>query len=539
MKSTFIIILSLCAGLCLAQGVRSEAPLDILHQISDAQAAVYERVGPSVVRIMTEQSSPEADEMDGQQSPFMNPELWEGTPFEFYFQTPQGQKRVVPSPHKMRPAPPDSKREPGNGNGFHVNGIGSGIIVRTDGSGGWVLTNNHVIGDAERVNIEFRDDPAINDFEVISDPKDPKRNTFLDKKSDLALIHLTTDAVGSRKLKAVPFGDSDALRVGQMVFTLGAPLNREQTFSQGIISAKDRGGVLPNPNENEIKYEGFLQTTAFINVGNSGGPLVNVDGEVVGIDVAIQTAGGFSNGFVGIGFAIPSNRAKQVVDALIQGGRVVRGYLGVKIRPPDVETAAYFNLPPKTGVAVDTVYPQTPADKGGIKKNDIILTFNGKEVLGTTHLQQLVADAQVSKAAKMEVLRGKEKLLLEVPIEEQPEETAPMVAKAEGEILELGATLRDPDEEESKYYGESNFKGVIVGEVNSNGPLGKKIPKGSLITAIEQTKVTSVDQLRETLEKIIASRSDKREVRVMVTYVPSSSDKTEEFQIIKLDLSKK
>jgi serine protease Do len=535
-----VVNLSLCLWLMLSVVPivnAAENPIDILHQISEGQAQIYDRVGPSVVRIITSRTQPEEDESDNPQMiPFMDPKLFEGTPYEFFFQTPDGKKF-----HQM----PDRKRDRDSGEsddkqghgGFHVNGIGSGILYRVDDSGAWIVTNNHVLGDAERIDIEFKDENPITELNLVSASSDSKRNTYLDKKSDLALVHLSKEVIGERKLTAVPFGDSDALRVGQMVFTLGAPLNRDQTFSQGIISAKDRSGVIPSdPDKEEIRYEGFLQTTAFINVGNSGGPLINVDGQVVGICVAIQTAGGFSNGFVGIGFAIPSNRITEVANDLIAKGKVVRGYLGVGILPPGKADAEYFNLPPKTGALVEKVYNDTPAERGGLKKNDIIMTFNGTPVQSTTHFQEMVAKAPVNQPAKIEVLRGGSKVELSVPVEEQPETTPARLTESGGEFSELGASLRTPNDEETKYYREAGgFEGVIVSEVDPQGPLARRIPKGALITAIEKTKVTSVEQAREILDKILENKSNRREVLVMINFVPNSSENTEEFVIVKLE----
>ncbi|MCG3199405.1 MAG: Periplasmic serine endoprotease DegP [bacterium] len=533
-KLTKIAVFTLVLALIAPLAARAQDDNTILHQISNAQAALYDKVGPSVVRIVTRNSRsatmPSMEELkDSLPWFFKNPEFWEGSPYEFYFQNPHGQRDKDNNKEESEGQEPKPKER------FSISGVGSGTVIRVDSDGAWILTNNHVVGDAEKVDIAFRDEYPITSLEVVSDMDTENRNTFLDEKTDLALIHLTPEVVGERKLTPIEFGDSDALRVGQIVFTLGSPLDREQTFSQGIISAKDRGNVLPGLNEEEIRYEGFLQTTAFINVGNSGGPLIDVDGRMVGIDVAIQTAGGLSNGFIGIGFAIPSNRAKTVADALMAHGKVVRGYLGVKIQAPDLDASEYFNLKPKTGAKVMDVIDNTPAAKGGIKKNDIILTFNGKPVLGTTHLQELVAAAEVNHTAEVEVLRGKDKVKLAVPIEPQPDEPAKVVRRAQGELSELGASLRDPSEDEAKYYEEAGFKGVIVGEIDPSGPLAGKIPKGSLITAIEQNKVASVEDVKNVLDKIYSDRSDKREIRVMITYVPSSSEKTEEFQIIKLE----
>ncbi|KXK28075.1 MAG: Periplasmic serine endoprotease DegP precursor [Candidatus Hinthialibacteria bacterium OLB16] len=544
MKKLSAIAVCLFLAFLLIPQAPAQDQKTILHQISDAQAGIYERVGPSVVRLITSRAHPDIDAMkDNPMAPFLDPKNWEGTPFEFYFQGPDGEKKI----HRFdnRKGQDDSENEnedEGQSEGkspFHVNGIGSGIVYKVDSDAAWIVTNNHVIGDAERLDIEFKDVNPITEFDLISDPGDPKRNAFLDKKSDLAVIRLSKDVLGDRQLVAVPLGDSDALKVGEIVFTLGSPLNREQTFSQGILSAKDRSGVFPDQSDKEIRYEGFLQTTAFINVGNSGGPLLNVDGEVVGIDVAIQTAGGFSNGFVGIGFAIPSNRVKEVVGSLMDKGKVVRGYLGVLIGQPSISSAQYFNLPPKSGAEVVEVYQETPAEKGGLKKKDIILSFNGTPVHGTTHFQEMVARAPVNQTAKVEVLRSGQKVQLDVPVEEQPEQPVARVSGGEGMIPELGATLKGPDEEEARYYKDAgNFEGVIVSEVDPEGPLARKIPKGALITAIEKTKVTSVDQVKELLEKIIDAKSGRRDILVMVNFVPNSSENAEEFVIVKLERPK-
>jgi serine protease Do len=531
-SSTALVVLVLSL-VCIPTTKAADNPIDLLHKISEAQVQIYDQVGPSVVRLITSRAKPDMMEgmKDSPLAPFMDPKNWEGTPFEFYFQTPDGKKF-----HRLPNKKGDTESEEENPNEglFHINGVGSGILYKVDENGAWIITNNHVLSDAERVDIEFKDDNPLTEYDLVTDPG-KKPNLYLDKKSDLAALFIPRDTIGDRKLKAIPFGDSDALRIGEMVFTLGAPLNRDQTFSQGIISAKDRSNVFPDQSEREIRYEGFLQTTAFINVGNSGGPLINVNGEVVGMCVAIQTAGGFSNGFVGIGFAIPSNRIKEVVNSLIDKGRVVRGYLGVLIGPPGINVSEYFQLPPKSGAKVVEVLEGTPADRGGLKKNDIVLTFNGNPVHGPSHFQDMVAKSPVNQTAKMEVLRGGQKVQLDVPIDEQPDEPLTALVKGGGTFPELGASLKDPTEEETNYYKESGFEGVIVSEIDPTGPLAKKIPKGALITAIEKTKISSVAQAREVIDKVMETKGNRREVLVMINFVPKSSENTEEFVIIKLE----
>ena len=505
---------------------------ETLRDISEHQAQMYERVAPSVVRIVT--SRPHGmggmDQFHGQ--PFIMPEEWEGTPFEDFFkglQEPKGENR--PDESETKPGAPD----------FVPMGIGSGMIVRSDESGIWILTNNHVIEDAKRVQIEFLNESPILDLDLITGSDDPNRNAYVDRKTDLAIIRLKPEVVGKRKLTALEFADSDTLKVGHLVYTLGAPLDREWTFSQGIISGTDRGQVFPRKSEEEIRYEGLLQTTAFINVGNSGGPLLDIDGRVVGINVAIQTSG-FSNGFIGIGFAIPSNRATRVFEAFMKDGKLVRGYLGVKIGPPSQDEIEYFGLKPRTGVQIVSVYDESPAAQGGMLAKDIVLSFNGKEVRNPGHLQELVAYAPVEEKAKVEVLRSGKKVELEVPIGIQPEtveQVAASTAKGD-EVAELGAVLRELDPESAQYFKDSGFeKGVLVEEIKPGSPLAKNnqaIKPGSLITAIEHQPVGSVEEIQNILTKAVEARGpDAREVRVMVNYVPAGESK-ETFQVIRLDV---
>ncbi|MCA9428276.1 MAG: trypsin-like peptidase domain-containing protein, partial [Candidatus Omnitrophica bacterium] len=420
-------------------------------------------------------------------------------------------------------------------------GIGSGMIIRSDQSGAWILTNNHVLENAERVQIEFFDESPILDLDLVSDPNDSNRNEYLDRKSDLALIKLTPEVVGERKLEPIEFADSDQLKVGHLVYTLGAPLDREWTFSQGMISGVDRGQVIPKKSPDEIRYEGLIQTTAFINVGNSGGPLLDIEGRVVGINVAIQTSG-MSSGFIGIGFAIPSNRAVHVIDAFVTQGKLVRGFLGVKIGPPNPDETEYFGLKPRTGVEVVSVYDDSPAAQGGMQAKDIVLSFNGQEVRNPGHLQELVAYAPVEKKAKVEVLRGGKKVELEVPIGVQPDTVSTVLqsAKKGDEIQELGAVLRNLDPESAEYFKDAGYNsGVLVDEIMPGSPLSKNnqsIKPGSLITAIEHQPVKTVEEVKEQIDKVIASRgSNAREVRVMVNYVPAGESK-ETFQVIRLDV---
>ena len=504
----------------------TEGAIDHLRAISEAQADLYEKVADSVVRINTSRSlKMPATMQEIPMNPFGVPEGRGGHPFEkFFFELNpefQGQGEGGPTPELRR-----------------TSGIGSGIVIRVDDAGAWILTNNHVVEQAEDIQIEFDHEKAITELKLDSDPDSEKRNAYTDRKTDMALIFLSKDVLGGRKLQAAKLGDSDSLRVGEVVFTLGAPLNRGWTFAQGIVSAKERAGVLPRSGRDDFRYEGFIQTTAFINLGNSGGPLFNIDGEVVGINVAIQTAGGFSNGFIGIGFAIPSNRAQLVTEQLIEQGKVVRGWLGVEIEPPDPDDAEYYKLAPETGVKIRKVGEDSPASKGGLKEQDIILKFNGNEVHNTLHLQDLVATAPVDVDAKVEVLRGGERLTLSVPIGLQPDAPSLTLARQKVNFPELGARLRNLEPDEATYFKENGgFEGVLVAEVEEEGPLGEKqIPKWALITQIENTPVKSVEDVRELIDGLKEQSGDQKERLVMINYITKSGGNTEGFQVVKLRL---
>jgi len=529
MRRTLTLLTVFIAVLALSAPVQSETSSDHLRATSDAQAAIFDSVAPSVVRIST--SRPKT--VSSPQDPFKQfgiPKEFEPFFDEKWFQVPQQPQQPQP------PQPPQQEDSQDSEPQYSMFGLGSGIIVRVDDSGAWILTNNHVLEQAERATIEFQEDMPIEDLNLVVDPESKDRNVLLDPKSDIALIHLTPSDIGDRKLKAANLGDSEKLRVGEVVFTLGAPLGRGWTFSQGIVSGKGRGNVLPQRTENEFRYEGFIQTTAFINLGNSGGPLLDLDGNVVGINVAIQTAGGFSNGFIGIGFAIPVNRVKGVMDALIEHGKVTRGWLGVQIENPDPDDAKYFGLTLHRGVKVKQVFPDTPAEKGGLKENDIILTFNGVEVHDTFHLQELVSLAPIDQDAKLEILRAGKKETLEVPIGLQPDEPSLVMAKAKWNFAELGATLRDLEGDEVQYFKENGgFEGVVIEDIEKNGPLGEKsIPKASLITQIENQKIHSVEDARKVIDDLKAKSGDQKERLVMVNYVTRSGGSTEQFQVVKL-----
>src|SRR3989441_3364563 len=271
-------------------------------------------------------------------------------------------------------------------------GIGSGVIVTKDG---YILTNNHVVDGADEVKVALSDGREFTAKVIGRDPK-----------SDVAVIK-----VDAKDLPAVPMADSDKVEVGDVVLAVGNPFGIGQTVTTGIVSATGRGGAIG------LDYEDFIQTDAAINPGNSGGPLVDSEGRLVGINTAILSRSG---GNQGIGFAIPANLARDVMEGLVKDGHVTRGYLGVLIQDVTPALAKEFKLKDSGGALVGEVTPDSPAEKAGLKTGDIITEFDGKKVTDSRHLKLEVARVQPGHTATVKVLRDGSPKTLEVAVREMP-----------------------------------------------------------------------------------------------------------------------
>lgn len=282
--------------------------------------------------------------------------------------------------------------------------LGSGFILSQDG---YILTNEHVVSGAEQIKVRLTDQREF-----------PGKIVGVDPKTDVAVIKIEARA----PLPVVVLGDSDRLRVGQWALAIGNPFGLDSTLTVGVISATGRTDV------GIEDYENFVQTDASINPGNSGGPLLNIYGEVVGVNTAIVASG------QGIGFAIPINLASLIADQLISTGEVTRGWLGVSIQPLDAELAEAFGLDRVTGALVTSVLPGTPAEKAGLQRGDVLLSFDGKPVRSVKELQLLVASSPLGKGLPVEVLREATRLTLAVVIVAR-EETPEPIKQGNGEAL--------------------------------------------------------------------------------------------------------
>jgi serine protease Do len=324
---------------------------------------------------------------------------------------------------------------------FKQQSLGSGFVIAREG---YIVTNNHVIENADEIKVKLANGKAF-DAEVVG--RDPK--------TDLALIKIK----GADELKPLKIGDSNALRVGTWVVAIGSPFGLEQTVTAGIVSAKGRViGAGP--------YDDFIQTDASINPGNSGGPLLNMKGEVVGINTAIMSRGGGNDG---IGFAIPVNLAKGIIEQLKNEGRVTRGWLGVGIQDLTPELAEYYHVKEQKGALVTQVYEGDPADRAGIKTSDIIIEVNGKKVSSSRDLSRTIASSPVGDQIPITILRdGKEKTL-HVELTKRVDSDTPVKVGSKSP-QGLGLQITELKPETARRLGlPEDEKGVLVTHVQPGG----------------------------------------------------------------------
>ncbi len=419
-------------------------------------ADVVERTSPAVVRIEAEHKE--------KASPHM--QFPGGDDFFRQFQIPVPQQNQRPQIER---------------------GMGSGVVVD---AGGTILTNNHVVEDADKIKVLMSDNKTYQ-----------AKIVGTDKPSDLAVIKIEAE-----NLPFLNLGNSDNVRVGDIVLAIGNPLGIGQTVTAGIISAKGRRTGL-----SDGSYEDFLQTDAPINRGNSGGALVNLNGELIGINSQILSPGGASGGNIGIAFSIPSNMAKSVMDQLLKDGKVRRGMLGIGIQNLTDETAEQFQSKGNTGVLVNSVKPGSAADNAGIKRGDIITAINGEKIEDNNVLRNKVAGTLPGTEIKLTVMRDGKEIELTATLDEfsdggskkagpnqEEDENGPDQQSQSGK---LGLNLQPVTPQIAKQLGlESDSEGLVVSEVDPNGPAAEAgIDRGDVILEINRKPVSSLADVKSAL----------------------------------------
>ena len=363
--------------------------------------------------------------------------------------------------------------------------LGSGFVISEDG---YILTNNHVVDGADEIKVKFD-----NGRELKGELKGS------DAKLDLALIKVTS----GEKLSVAPLGDSDAMEVGEWVMAIGNPFGLSETVTAGIVSAKGRV-IGSGP------YDDFIQTDASINPGNSGGPLFNSKGEVIGINAAIIAGG------QGIGFAIPVNMAKSIIDQLREKGKVVRGWIGVSIQPVTKELADSFGLAGEKGALVSEVMPESPAEKGGVKSGDIIVSFDGKEIKEMNDLPRTVAATPSGKSAKVKVVRdGKEESLTLVveKMKDGEDQSSPETQD------KLGLIVKELTKELAASLQIKETKGVVVTDVKPDSlAMSVGIQRGDIVKEVNGVKIAKLEEY----EKALASLKKEKVLRLLVKHGDSS-----------------
>jgi len=480
------------AAICLgATSVLMSAPglsVPALARGPDGIADVAEKVIDAVVNISTSQTVEAKGGGDGRGA---MPQLPPGSPFEEFFD----------DFFKNRRGGPGGNSKGGDRGGDlqprKTNSLGSGFIVDTSGV---VVTNNHVIADADEINVIMNDGTKIK-AELVG----------VDKKTDLAVLKFKP----VKPLIAVKFGDSDRLRLGEWVIAIGNPFSLGGTVTAGIVSARNRD-ISSGP------YDNYIQTDAAINRGNSGGPLFNLDGEVVGVNTLIISPTG---GSIGIGFAVPSKTVAGVVDQLRQFGELRRGWLGVRIQMVTDEIAESLNIKPARGALIAGVEDKGPAKPAGIEPGDVVVKFDGKDIKEPKDLSRVVADTAVGKEVDVVIIRkGKEetrKVTLgrleddkavpaSVKTKEEPAEK-PVTQKALGlDLATLSKDLR------SRYKIKDSVKGVIITNVDGTSDAAeKRLSAGEVIVEVAQEAVSNAADVKKRVDQL--KKDGKKSVLLLVS----------------------
>ncbi len=496
MRLSFIRAAALASALALPAALPDRA---LARGAPESFADLSAQLLPSVVNISSSQNAQARADRGGPEVPSFPP----GSPFEQFFrdfldrnrpgQGPgQGQgpsqgpnqgpnRRGERGPQQgPQQGPPDG---PGGPGGRAVS-LGSGFIVDPTG---YIVTNNHVIDGADEISVTLTDNTTLK-----------AKLVGKDERVDLALLKVESD----KPLRAVSFGDSDGARVGDWVLAIGNPFGLGGSVTAGIVSARGRD-IRQGP------YDDFIQTDAAINRGNSGGPLFNMDGQVIGINTAIYSPSG---GSVGIGFSVPSNLAKAVVAQLREFGRARRGWLGVRIQQVTPDIAESIGLRETTGAMVAGVNEDGPADKARIRNGDIILKFNGQDVKEMRTLPRIVAETEIGKGVPVVLWRDGKEVTVQASVGELPEDqqqasNAPAPGRSAPSraamISGLGARLSPiTDDLRNQFKLSADQKGVVVTDVEADGTAaGRGLKPGDVIVEVQQEPVSTPADVSERLDR--------------------------------------
>ena len=361
--------------------------------------------------------------------------------------------------------------------------LGSGFIIDKEG---FIVTNNHVIEGADKIRVKLVSGKEF-DADIIGK----------DSKTDIALIKIKA----KEDLPIATLGDSDTISVGDWVLAIGSPFGLEHTVTAGIVSAKGRV-IGSGP------YDDFIQTDASINPGNSGGPLIGVDGKVVGINTAIIAGG------QGIGFAIPVNMARNIIEQLKKHGHVTRGWLGVSIQDLTPELAEYYGIKEGTGALVGEVFKGDPADKAGIKPKDIIVEVNGNKISDSRDLSRLIADVAVGNKVAVKIIRnGKEKILYPVIAKRTDDKETSATKKEGGTESDFGITVTDITPEIADRYGIEDTQGVVIVKVYPDSKGGEAgLINGDVIKEINRKSIHNVKEYKKRLREL----KDEKKLRILI-----------------------
>ena len=445
---------------------QDEADIALLDRTSKAFSSVVKKAGPAVVHVGVEKS---AGRSGAQQFPF---DLFNDPFFEHFF-GPQVRRPDTPQGRGNRP--------------FKQQAAGSGFIISADG---YVLTNNHVVDSADSITVRLDDQREFKAKVVGSDPQ-----------TDVALLKIE-----GRDLPVLPLGDSDALEVGEWVIAIGSPFQLNQTVTVGVVSAKGRNRM------GITDYENFIQTDAAINPGNSGGPLLNIRGEAVGMNTAIFSRSG---GYMGIGFAIPINMAKNIEQQLRSTGKITRGWLGVMIQDVNEDLAKQFGSQNKRGALVSEVTPDSPAQRGGLLQGDIITSINGRAIDNVADLRNRIAETAPNTSVTLRILRNGQEKDLKLSIGEQPKNLGTRTGAGTSSLDSMGLSLQDLTDQVARQFGYEKDQGVLIASVEPGSAAEVAgLAGGQLIEEVNRTRVRNTKELEQVLNKNRGSKQVLLRVRV-------------------------